>query len=297
MRRFNSLLGTELRKALGSNPWFWLSVAVGVSLALYCAYTSSIMFANTFELVMQNWEYSDELYSTLSCFALWMPVDTTELGSGILILTWPLLAALPYAWAWSVERRCGALEQQVVRASRVACWGAKLSAAFVSGALVVAVPYVVNLMACACFAPASLVWVTDVIYVGVGPDAPLSGLFYTSPLVFCVAWTLVAALVAGLWSAFVAALSAHLGRSVEVLIGSYVVLHILAYVGGQVRAFMAWTPEGSPTRSALLSFDLFSVIGVRTQEGATAALLLTVALLGAMVALSLWVLPRRDVLR
>lgn len=298
MSAFATLLKSELKKATGANPWFWLPLAVGVVLALYSAYVSNIIFQNTYEVSVANWKVSNELYSALSCYSFWMPIDGTELAQGIFLMIWPLLVSLPYAWSWCSERHRGVLVQQLVRAPRAACWGAKLAATFVSGALVIAVPYVVNLVACACFAPASLVWVSDVLYVGgLGPDTPLSSLYYTFPLGFCALWTLISSLVGGLWASCVAVLSALVGRPVESLVGSYVLLHVLAYLGSDVRMILIWASNGAYSRNAVDTLDLFSVVGIRLLPGSTAALIFALALLLGVSALSFRLITSKDMMR
>lgn len=278
MSRFCAMAKMELRKALGANAWFWVTVGVGTFLALYAAAVSSEIFANTLDLALRHWDTSESLYSATSCFTFWIAISKGGFASGIFRLTWPLLAALPYAWSWNSEHRSGMLEQQFARASRVVCCGAKALATFVAGALAVSVPLVVNLLACACFAPASPVWISDVLYVGVSTDAALSSLFFTNPLAFCVAWTLVVALLAGLWSTAVSALSMLLGSFLETLVASYLFLHVLAYVGSQLQVILSGA-LGDGAHSALLLLDVFSAASVWSVPHAGLALLATLAVL------------------
>ncbi len=296
MSRTRRLVATDLRKAFGANPWFWGALAVGLALAALSAVQTAAVFQNTLELALKYWDKSDALYSAASCFAFWMPVDPSQWPMGVYLLIWPLLAALPYAWSWSAEKNAGLVAQQVARASRLECFAAKAVATFLSSAAVVAVPFLANLVMCACVAPASVNWVSDVLYLGVTSDAPFSTLFYNAPLAFCLLWTMVAAVVASLWAVLVLALTALLDNFAPTLVASYLVLHMLSYVGSQLSTILLAQVGEDIARSALLSLNLFSVVGVRSQPDAAAALIAAAAILVLGSALAAGLSLSRDVL-
>ncbi len=290
------LVGVELRKALRLNLWFWVALGAGTGLALLSALQSGVVFRDTLKLALEYWDVSDALYSAASCFAFWLPVDTYDFAPGIFVMVWPLLASIPYAWSWCSERESGLLDQQFARAGRPACYAGKTLATFASGALAVGVPLLVNLVACACFAPASPVWVSDILYVGVGADAPLSSLFYTNPLAFCLAWTLVVCLVAGLWATTIAAVSMLVGNFLQTFVVTYLFLHTLAFVGGQLKTLLMGQLTDEALRSALLTLDVFRVVSVRTQPDSTLALLAVIAVLLGLSAALPTLLLKRDLL-
>ena len=296
MQKTSRLIKAELKKAFGTNPWLWASLAVGMGLATASAVQSATVFRNTLEMALKYWNESDALYSATSCFSFWMPVGPSEWPMGVFILVWPLLAALPYAWSWNTEKRAGLVAQQTARASRPSCFVDKAIATFLSAAVAIAVPLLANLVMCACSAPASPNWVSDVLYLGVTRDAPLSTLFYNAPLVFCLIWTLVAAVLAGLWAVLVLGLTMLLDNFAPTLVASYLVLHVLSYVGGQLSAILLTWAGPDVSRSALVSLDLFSVMGVRSQPDAAWALVAAIAIL-ALLSVSLSTLSmKRDIL-
>lgn len=289
-----NLLQAEMKKSLGANPWFWASTCAGCALALLAAFLDSFIFQNTLEYALSHWDDLDSLYSVASCFAFWMPVEAHKLIPGVFVMVWPLLVVIPYAWSWSSELRSGVMAQLCSRASRRGCVCAKLVATFVSGALAMVLPLLVNLIACACFAPATEVWVSDMIYLGVTRSAPLSSLYYTAPLVFCLAWTVIASIVAGLWASAVCALAAALRSFLRAAILSYLFLHVLAFLGSQLRGLLFTTL----TREAmtLLSFDVFSVVSVRSSPGAGWALIITIVSLVVLTSALSAFRERRDLL-
>lgn len=296
MGRFNALARVELRKALGENPWFWLSLAAGCALALFSAYEDSIVFNNTLDLALEYWDESDVLYSAASCFHFWMLVNSYELASGIFRMVWPLLAALPYAWSWHAEIKSGLLDQQYARADRRACLAAKLLATFYSGAVAVALPALVSLIACACFAPATPVWVSDLIYVGVTSSAPLSQLFYSAPLAFCLVWTLIVGCVAGLWATTVASLAVLMRSFLQAAVASYLVLHVLSFLGSQAHTLLYGVLPDEIQLSALTGLDVFRVVFVVSEPGQTQLLLFVLVTLTAFSGVVFVLRRRRDCL-
>jgi len=291
------MFGIELQKAVGRrNPWFWGVMAGGMLLACLSAVHSEEVFGNTLALSLQYWNTTDPGYSVATCFSFWLPVQVTDVFTGVFLLVWPLIAAIPYAWAWNAELRSGVLAQEASRASRRTCYVAKALAAFVAAALSVAVPLVANLVMCACIAPAAPNWISDVLYLGVWCAAPLSSLFYCAPWAYCAAWTAIVALVAGLWGTTVCAIST-LGRSfVETMVATYLSLHVLAFVGRQAQTYLSMAVGSDAGRSALPSLNLFSVVGVRSDPDATQALILAIAILVLVSVLIPALALRRDVL-
>ena len=296
MQVTSRLIKAELGKAFGKNPWFWASLAVGMAFAVGSAIRSATVFQNTLDMALKYWDQSDALYSATSCFSFWILVSPSEWPTGVFILVWPLLVALPYAWSWSVEKSAGLVAQQSARASRLSCLGAKALATFLTATAVVAVPLLANLVMCACVAPASPNWVSDVLYLGVTRDAPLSELFYNAPLAFCLIWTVVAATVSGLWAVLVLSLTVLLDNFAPTLVASYLVLHVLSSVGSQLSAILLTWVGPDASRSALVSLDLFSVLGVRSQPDAMAALVLSAVLLALLSSLVSGLVLRRDIL-
>lgn len=266
MKELGALVRPELRKALLCNPWFWGSVAVGLILAFHSAWQSSVIFGNTLELAEEYWDVSDSLYSAASCYTFWMLVNPYQSSPGIFIMIWPLLAAIPYAWSWAAEEKSGVLAQYCSRANRGACLASKVIATFLSGGLAVGIPVIANLVACACFAPATPVWVSDILYVGIDRFTPLSSLFYNNPLVFSMAWTLIVILVSGVWATLVSALSMVVGSYLESLVASYLFLHVLAFLGSQLHTLLGSSLGDGWLGAVPVSLDLLFVPAVRSAK-------------------------------
>lgn len=284
------IVRAELRKALGANPWFWLPLAAGCALAVGSAAYCHTIFQNSLETALAY----NKNYSSLSCFVFWMPVYNYGIFAGVFTLTWPLLAAAPYAWSWGAERRRGVLQQEALRTNRRTCYHAKAVATFLSGALVVLVPYLLNLTICACYAPAAPVWASDQGYVAIFQDDPFSSLFYLRPLAFSLVWSVIASVIAGLWATTVLSLTLLIERPAEAITGSYVVLYLLVFVSAQVRtAIIGAVGLGDQKvlnilSSAPLSLNLFRIVSPSIGRSGTEWLIIALVLL----ALASIVVPR-----
>lgn len=240
MRAFQRCFDMELCKAVVKNPWFWGSLLVGLALAGMTAFQSYEMMRSGLAEALAQWDTVNELYSALSCYTYWMPMHGSSLFfAGLFYLVWPLLAALPYAWSWTQEAKSGLCEQVSVRVGWGTAYVTKSFAAFCSGGLVICLPLLVNLVACACFAPAAMPRVEDMLATGMWANAPLSDLYYTTPLLFCLVWLLVSFVAAGLWSVLVMSVSAYVDNFIASFAGMYLLLHLLAYVGSSIQLLVA----------------------------------------------------------
>lgn len=294
MNHLLSAVRVEYRKAFGKNSWLWITLAIGAFLAVLSSMSRAKLFSSTLELALVDWQRKDVGYSSVGAFALWMPIRPDDFAPGVFRMVWPILAALPYAWSWSVEKKAGIIEQSCVRSSKLDVIVAKWLAAFSVGFLAMAAPLATNLVCNACIEPAMPVWVSDELYIGVTWQAAFSSLFYTNPLAFCLLWTLVAGVIGGLWSTFVSALSMCLGSFLPSMAISYVSLHVLAFVGEQLQ--LVFQVSSDSALSSLLSLDIFSTISVRSQTGSGEALLVTATLLLAFSVVVPSMISKRDLL-
>lgn len=297
--RMGALFGVELRRALGRNPWFWTSLGVGVALALWAVWANwSAWGANQLRLAVESWDVKEFGYGGFSPFSQWMPIHCQDGAAGAFFSVWPILAALPYAWAWVSDAKTGVLAQQRTRATQDQVAGAKLLATAVSGALAVCVPLVANFLALACLYPIDPAFPNQVMEVGVWNGMPLAGLFYTCPVAFLVLWTLFDAVVGALWAVLVCALSALVADFLESVVLSYLVLQLLAYVGQQLYGVIgAMAADGSlqgVAREVQSGLDLLHLTQLNIVSWPTLAL--DVALLAVAAASLACVLRGRDVL-
>ena len=109
---------------------------------------------------------------------------------------WPILVAIPYGWSYCREKKTGSYLQEMIRAGRKAYFKAKYTALFLSGGLIAAFPFLLNLMINATFCP----YVLPDPAAGTYPVMNgwfLSKLFYTHPWYWALIWVGMAFLIGG----------------------------------------------------------------------------------------------------
>lgn len=200
------LVRLELRKAF-SNKWFLASLTIACSLSIASA-VGAIVAAAQYESI--GLEYFDQKYfrlSVLSCYKHWIGVDSGQPATGLFYLLLPLLAAIPYSWSSSYEKKSGYVSQVVTRTNIRSYYLAKYLAVFASGASVIGLSLLVNLFICACSFPAYTPDVFDVVYFGLYEDCLWSEVFYTNPLLYTCLLTTITILFAGLWAVTISTFS------------------------------------------------------------------------------------------
>lgn len=178
---------TELWKAL-HDRMFYLSLLLGLVIVGIHIGEIAVSVNEIIPRIMTAEERGGNPdYVGISLFARWIGVDWVNYGGRMLYLVWPALAALPFGWSYAKERKDGVYDQIAVRCGRKEYYTAKYIAVFVSGALAVAIPVLVDLLALAMFCPAAVVQFKDNI-VPLCNGCFLPSLFYTHPWVYTLLW-------------------------------------------------------------------------------------------------------------
>lgn len=145
-----------------------------------------------------------------SLFARWMGINGFTFGHVLFYLLWPLLAALPFGWAYASDLRSGYWRQIVTRAGRGRAVLARYLAVFTGGGLAVMLPLLADLLVNALICPACALRVTSSLTAVVSGHF-LSGLFYTRPWL----WSLIWCGVSFLWGGAAAVICLGTGRALR----------------------------------------------------------------------------------
>lgn len=119
-------------------------------------------------------------YNSINLFNRWIAVNLDTVGYAWFFLLFPILAALPFGWSYCRDLNSGYLKQIMARTTKNNYFLAKIVAIFLSGALVIGLPLLLDLLGSAMFLPATLPDVT-------GMQTPIwsghffSTLFYSHP--------------------------------------------------------------------------------------------------------------------
>lgn len=191
----SNTLRVELWKSI-HNRMFFLSLAVGLFLALGDSYLSWLMVKelhqSTLEMLAHG--YGTGGHTGYSLFVLWMPVNGIHITTTYFFLIWPVLAAMPYGWSYGQERRSGVTQQITTRSGKRTYFNAKFLSFFISGGFVVCLPILVNLLVDATICPYAL---PKLGIVPVFNGNFLSALYYTNPWVYAILWCMMEFLFGG----------------------------------------------------------------------------------------------------
>lgn len=179
---------SELHKVL-TNKMLYIAIAIGL---LFCAFDVIENIGNIREFNERLTQILQELHprkkvshTGYSLFYLWMGLYSNTRGASLFCIVWPVLAAIPYGWSYTNERRNGLYNQIAARTGSLAYYVSKYIVVFISGGLAVGVPVLLNLLANALICPYADIppsWST------VANSNFMSELFYTNTWVYGLLW-------------------------------------------------------------------------------------------------------------
>lgn len=252
-----SMLQFELRRALLSRSFG--SALVAALLLSIISSTDAILFFSS-SAFRSMWAERWYIETAAGAFGLWLGqlmLDRTG-AKALFFLLASLLACMPYAWSLGSDDRGGYAAQACSRSSRRAYVSAKAVAVFLCGALVVAVPMVVNFFAVACFAPT------------LTPDSAWYQLFYNWPFAYLLVDIVADAFLCGSWAALVLGVSLFVKSRVALVVGSFVVtLYVRVFnnsvffylFGNDISGFFFNIPDSLPSTEVTYSRDAWSIMG------------------------------------
>lgn len=231
---FANILRHEAAKCF-TNRWYVLALGICVAFGVVSA--------------LGSWGYVrgvlvpfGDLTSNMSCFANGMIANcNASLAATIFFYTAPAIVCIPYAWSYHTERLSGYDAQVALRVPAGMRMAAKAMATFLSGCSLMAAALVVNAVLLACLLPAWVPIIEEWDILGIFYDSLFTGLFYTHPLAYLVAYGCMDACICGVWACFVASLSwATRNRSALLLVSSLLALSVMGErTGGLEHVRMA----------------------------------------------------------
>ena len=199
----------------------WFKVALGTGMVL------SVLAAIEAIVTVDMRVSLDDFYlSHRSCWANWIVVNGNALAVPTVFFTaLPLLASLPYSWSYCADRQSGYACQVTTRASRRGYVGSKILACFCAGSLLSAAALVLNIAVLAAFLPANVAFYEDNIILGVYSDSLFSYFFFNLPVLYVFLYTVLDAVLMGVWAALVLGLSLIFTNRVSVMVVPFMLLY------------------------------------------------------------------------
>lgn len=240
-----NLLRHELSKIFG-NPLFALALilatVISMAVAIEAWWTLETerkqLLSFGYGIGLQSQTYLGQTRE--SCFGNWIVVSANApLSASVFFYALPLLAMLAGSWSCLFERLSGYDMQICTRVSRKAYVNVKMLSAFLSAFTVTAIPLLVNFLIVSVLFPAYLPRVDESTYVGLYLHSYFSGLFYSHPLSYVLAYTLFDAVTLGTLSMAVTGFSILFRSRVKAIIVPYLLMVAWHFANGWIFGVMA----------------------------------------------------------
>lgn len=197
------LFKIELTKAV-KNKYFISALTVGVLLCLcfagysvgsyFDALEKSSLIANESGVLLNPMSASHTLYNR------WIGQEWVSPSSSLFFLLLPLISALPYSRSYAEEVKSGYLNNIFIRTHKSKFLISKFFSAFSVGAVVVAIPLILNVMTVSAFIPAVKPNVYCDVYYNMPVNCVFSEMFYKMPLLFVLLKITLISFYAGCFS-------------------------------------------------------------------------------------------------
>lgn len=213
-----TLLALELDKVL-RNKWFAMALLVTTSLAVASA-IHGIVHADQWRCIKDGGAHEYIVVSTQGSYCKSLLLYSNLPREAFFQLV-ALLAALAGSCSLRSELDCGVSNQMLARVSRGRYLASKCVAVFCSGALVVAVPLVLDFLVLSCALPGYAPEALDNLYIGLTAQEAFSRLLYSRPLLYFAVNVAFDIALCGIWFVLVLAASLAIKNRVILLAGSY----------------------------------------------------------------------------
>ena len=181
-------------------------------------------------------------------YQYWIADDMSSVAPYVFYVLLPLTACLAYGWSYSTELRSGYIKNVLIRTTRKNYYISKFIATFLSGACVAFIPILLNILVVASFIPA----VKPDIYYNFSyihySGIMLSKLFFTHPIMYLIAMTLLTSLFSGIYACLSLALSFFVKNKIAVTTVPFILLLIANYATGMFRDMFQNIGELSPLK-------------------------------------------------
>ncbi len=229
-----NLVKNELKKAVCSKTFVLgcgLLLIFAILSGLYCI--DNYRLGNDYSSYIKNGNFTENpTLSLYSFFYAWLGGDTNSLAYLLFFYLMPVGSALPYAWSYYREHRCGYLKNIVIRTKKTNYLYSKMIAVFVSGALAVLIPYIVNILMVSAFVPYYKPWAGYNFYNLVYFGDLWADLFFTNPILHTFLVVALNVLYGGIYALLSFSISFYIKNIIAVLFGPMVFMIAAEYIEG-----------------------------------------------------------------
>jgi hypothetical protein len=177
MEQFSHVVGMELKKAFCSKKFLFgmcLLLLFSILSAVYMIESRAGYNPDAILAGMKDGKFTRNPDLALFTFYnSWMGGDDLSLASSLFYTLLPVGAALPFGWSYYLERKTGYLKNIYTRVGKGTYLAGKTIAVFLSGATVVAIGLVVNVM---------------LVFAKIPVITPFAGYNFYNHIYFCNLW-------------------------------------------------------------------------------------------------------------
>lgn len=233
---------TELKKALFQKMAY---AAVAVAMILSMKQAQSAVKVGL--AVFASKKFGNPQLTSGSAYINWMGADVGSFESTMFYLLLPFLAALPFGWSLAEEIRSGYAAHVIFRSGKKSYYTAKMTAAFCSGFLVIAVPLMLNFLVVSAFLPCLT---PEILYPygGLMQKSMLYQLYYTYPHIYVCAYILLDGIYGGLFAVIATASACFLANRFMTVLVPFGMCIALEYFDSNIAAYTGLGYDIAPER-------------------------------------------------
>lgn len=235
VRRVNE----ELRSFFCSRV-FWVALAIGMTISITDV-CQNFLIVDAFEQLAIS-----SGFGGYSLFIRWMAINGDTYGSMIFLYIWPVIATLPFAWLYCVERTKNNTRVDINRSGlkyRVSIY----ISTFISGGIVIFTTLLSNLLLNALVCPMALPTVTSML-TPILNRSFLPNLYYTYPWLYAYIWCLVSFLFGGSAACICLTLTTHVKNAVLLILTPFLILISFDMTTSYISRVFSIDYEISPLR-------------------------------------------------
>ncbi|MBE6731810.1 MAG: hypothetical protein E7564_08995 [Ruminococcaceae bacterium] len=232
----SKLIKLEMKKAICSK-FFLMGLALLLLFALLSAWYIIECNGNynpekiTNSLIMENGSfYMNPDISLYGFYKGWVGADVLSIAGNVFFKIIPIAAAIPYGWTFCREYKSGYLKNIASRVDKKKYIIAKSLAVFTSGALVVLIPLIVNIMLVSSFLPLADSIVDNVIYNYISFGYLWADLFFTHPFTYVILYVMLDVLYGGIFALLSFAISFYVRNVFAALFFPFIATLIMGFI-------------------------------------------------------------------
>lgn len=210
-----SLIKIELKRAF-INPFFLIALCIGCGISIS-------QFAS---LTLKNplvGDYTDIVgLEPPSLFNKMIGLEDSSIQTAVFYYMLPIIAALPFADSLFKDIKSGYIKNVFIRTKKVNYYTAKYIAVFLSAAVSVATPLLLNLFLTSAFVPATIPEPNSGLFMLRG-NSMWGELFFTSPCAYVLLYILLDAIFGGLWACVAIGMSYIVSNRFVALISPFII--------------------------------------------------------------------------